>query len=68
MNIVNNGRINLKTPNTSALFKMYDKNPAHQCTTLRNPTEGLWTDTPLSLAFFSSQNICPTSGILFDSI
>jgi hypothetical protein len=57
MDIVNNGRVNIKTPNTSALFKMYDKIPANQCMTFRNPTEGLWTQTPLSQAFFSQENI-----------
>jgi hypothetical protein len=57
MNKVNNGRVNIKTPNTSALFQMYDKIPANQCTTFRNPTEGLWNDTILSKAFFSEQNI-----------
>jgi hypothetical protein len=36
---------------------MYDKIPANQCVTFRNPTEGLWTDTYLSKAFFSQQNI-----------
>ena len=36
---------------------MYDKIPANQCVTFRNATEGLWTDTPLSQAFFSEQNI-----------
>lgn len=57
MNIVNNGRVDIKTPNTSALFQMYDKIPAHQCSTFRNPTEGLWDETILSKAFFSQQNI-----------
>jgi len=57
MNKVNNGRVDIKTPNTSALFEMYDKIPANQCVTFRNPTEGLWTDTYLSQAFFSQQNI-----------
>jgi hypothetical protein len=36
---------------------MYDKIPAHQCSSFRNPTEGLWDQTTLSLAFFSQQNI-----------
>ena len=36
---------------------MYDKIPAHQCTTFRNPTEGLWDETLLSSAFFSHENI-----------
>ena len=57
MNKVNNGRVDIKSPNTSTLFEMYDKIPANQCVTFRNPTEGLWTDTQLSQAFFSQQNI-----------
>ena len=36
---------------------MYDKIPANQCTTLREPTLGQWDETPLSTAFFSKQNI-----------
>ena len=57
MNKSNNGRVDIKSPNTSSLFEMYDKIPANQCVTFRNPTEGLWTDTQLSQAFFSQQNI-----------
>jgi hypothetical protein len=57
MNKINNGRIDIKTPNTSALFEMYDKIPANQCATFRNATEGLWTSTQLSETFFSQQNI-----------
>lgn len=57
MNKVNNGRIDIKSPNTSALFQMYDKIPANQCVTYRNATEGLWDATPLSQTFFSLQNI-----------
>jgi hypothetical protein len=57
MNKVNNGRIDIKTPNTSDLFQMYDKIPANQCATFRNATEGLWTETTLSHIFFSQQNI-----------
>jgi hypothetical protein len=57
MNKVNNGRVDIKTPNTSELFQMYDKIPANQCTTFRNATEGLWSENSLSIAFFSLQNI-----------
>lgn len=57
MNKVNNGRVDIKTPNTSDLFQMYDKIPANQCTTFRNATEGLWTENSLSNTFFSIQNI-----------
>jgi len=57
MNKTTNGRIDIKTPNTSTLFEMYDKIPANQCVTFRNPTEGLWNETYLSNTFFSSKNI-----------
>lgn len=57
MNKINNGRIDIKSPNTSSLFQMYDKIPANQCVTFRNPTEGLWNNTTLSQTFFSEQNI-----------
>jgi len=53
----NNGRVDIKTPNTSKLFELYDKIPANQCTTFRNPTEGLWTSNSLSTSFFSLDNI-----------
>ena len=55
--IVTNGRVDIKTPNTSTLFEMYDKIPAHQCTTFRNPTEGLWDESNLSATYFSLDNI-----------
>ena len=57
MHKINNGRVDIKTPNTSSLFELYDKIPANQCTTFRNATEGLWTNNALSNAFFSEQNI-----------
>jgi hypothetical protein len=57
MNKLLNGRIDIKTPNTSTLFEMYDKIPANQCATFRNATEGLWISTQLSEVFFSQQNI-----------
>jgi len=57
MNKVNNGRVDIKTPDTSTLFQMYDKIPAGQIASFRNATEGLWNETTLSLAFFSQENI-----------
>ena len=57
MNRINNGRVDIKSPDTANLFALYDKIPANQCVTFRNPTEGLWNETTLSLAFFSHQNI-----------
>lgn len=57
MNTITNGRIDIKTPNTSNLFQMYDRIPANQCTTYRDATEGIWVETPLSKLFFSKENI-----------
>ena len=57
MNRNANGRVDIKSPNTSTLFTMFDKIPANQCATFRNPIEGLWDETFLSKAFFSQENI-----------
>ena len=56
-NNYNNGRVDIKSPNTNKLFNMYDKIPANQCVTFRSPTEGIWNSTQLSDAFFCQQNI-----------
>jgi hypothetical protein len=56
-----NGRIDIinktQAPDIANLFSMYDKIPANQCTTLREPTLGQWDETPLSMAYFSKENI-----------
>jgi len=54
-----NGRVNIinQSPDISKLFDMYDKIPANQCATFRQPTAGIWSETELSNAFFSEQNI-----------
>lgn len=57
MNRQFNGRVDIKTPDTSSLFAMYDKIPAHQCTTYRGALEGQWDNSLLSNAYFSAQNI-----------
>lgn len=57
MSQINNGRINIKQPDISALFSMYEKNPVQQCITFRDPTLGTWENTILSNAFFSSENM-----------
>ena len=54
---MNNGRVNIKTTDTSKLFNLYDKIPVNQCTTFRDATEGLWSSTVLSHAFFSKENM-----------
>ena len=55
-----NGRVNIlkkQQPDICNLFALYDKIPANHCSTLREPTLGLWNDTQLSRAFFSDKNI-----------
>jgi hypothetical protein len=61
-----NGRVDILTnknknkaeaPDISNLFAMYDKIPANQCATFREPTLGQWDETPLSRAYFSQNNI-----------
>lgn len=56
-----NGRVDIanrtQAPDISNLFAMYDKIPANQCTTFREPTIGQWDETPLSRAYFSKENI-----------
>jgi hypothetical protein len=52
-----NGRVDINGPRVEDLFQMYDRIPANQCATYRNPTEGLWDNTDLSNGFFSQHNI-----------
>lgn len=52
-----NGRVNIIQPNTQNQFSLYDRIPAKQCTTYRNPTTGIFENTPLIQEFFSKQNI-----------
>jgi len=56
-----NGRVDIvnKTqgPDISNLFAMYDKIPANQCASFREPTLGQWDETSLSKAYFSKENI-----------
>ena len=56
-----NGRVDIinKTqgPDISNLFAMYDKIPANQCATFREPTLGQWDETALSKTYFSKENI-----------
>lgn len=56
-----NGRVDIinktQAPDLSNLFAMYDKIPANQCATFREPTLGQWDETSLSTAYFSKENI-----------
>lgn len=51
-----NGRTVIQ-PSTEDLFRMYDKIPVNQITTIRNPLKGIWTDNKLSDVFFSKDNV-----------
>ena len=56
-----NGRIDIinktQSPDLTNLFAMYDKIPANQCATFREPTLGQWDESSLSKAYFSKENI-----------
>jgi hypothetical protein len=59
-----NGRVSLRTvtndtsgPDLKNLFAMYDKIPANQCVSYREPTLGQWDETVLSKNYFSKENI-----------
>ncbi len=55
-----NGRIDItktQPPDICNLFNIYDKIPANQCASYREPTMGIWNETKLSAAFFSEKNI-----------
>jgi hypothetical protein len=54
---VSNGRVDIKCPDITNLFAMYDKIPVNQSTTFRDATIGQWEETQLSKAFFSKENI-----------
>jgi len=57
---ISNGRVDIsktESPDISQLFALYDKIPANQCVTFRDPTLGQWNETALSKAYFSRENI-----------
>jgi Family of unknown function (DUF5761) len=56
-NIRQNGRVHILTPKTSDLFQLYDNIPVRHPVSYRNPTEGIWISTPLSVQYFSAENI-----------
>jgi hypothetical protein len=53
----NNGRVDIMQPNTGTLFSMYDKIKVNDLTNFRDALTGNWTNSPLSNAFFSKENI-----------
>ncbi len=54
---VSNGRIDIEGPSADVRFSMWDKIPVNQITTFRDALTGNWTDTDLSNAFFSKENM-----------
>ena len=52
-----NGRVNL-LEHTNDIFTLYDKIPVNQkATSYTDALTGNWTDSPLSIAFFSKENV-----------
>ena len=52
-----NGRIDIISPTLNNQFELSDKIPVHTTAAFRDAMTGNWMNTPLSLAYFSSQNI-----------
>lgn len=52
-----NGRIDVITPTLNNQFELSDKIPVHTTAAFRDAMTGNWMNTPLSLAYFSSENI-----------
>lgn len=52
-----NGRVNILQPDTQKQFALYDRIPAHQPSAYRDALQGNWKDSPLSIAYFSKENI-----------
>ena len=52
-----NGRVDILGPNTNVMFSMMDKIPVSQCNSFRDAMKSNWYDTPLSVAFFSANNM-----------
>ena len=57
MDYINNGRVDIVSPNTSTLFSMTDRIPINECSNFREAMTGNWHNTTLSDTFFSSANI-----------
>ena len=52
-----NGRVDIMQPNTGTLFSMYDKIKVEDNSNFRDALTGNWIDTPMSMAFFSKENM-----------
>lgn len=52
-----NGRIDIISPTLNNQFELSDKIPVHTTASFRDAMSGNWMNTPLSLAYFSSENI-----------
>lgn len=52
-----NGRIDIISPTLKNQFELSDKIPVHTTAAFRDAMTGNWMNTPLSLAYFSCENI-----------
>ena len=55
--MIDNGRIDIQVPNTTELFKMYDKIENKKITSFRDALTGNWENNQLSNTFFCKNNI-----------
>ena len=53
---INNGRIDIMGP-IGPQFSFADKIPLKECASYNTALRGTWTDTPLSILFFSKENM-----------
>ena len=52
-----NGRVNIMDQNTTAVFTLSDHIPVDDKSDFREALNGTWNNTPLSISFFSKENI-----------
>ena len=55
--IQGNGRVQFKQPDTPQLFNLYDKVPVMTNDTFRDSISNMWEQSPLSIVYFSRENI-----------
>jgi hypothetical protein len=54
---ISNGRVDIEYPRVEDQFQFYDKIPAKQVATIRDPTVGIWDENMISKIFFSAHNV-----------
>ena len=63
-----NGRVNIMDQNLYNRFKMYDKIDVGKNLSFRDSLVGNWTETKLSCAFFSQENVKKLNNLIIQGI